>query len=190
MAKKNKQEEQQSNSNNKPQEEQTVELSLNLTEKYKSYINKMDQADQKQIDKALEKFKQDPRSLKMKSLKLVDSSTISIEINGKTVPLRIIAYLEKRGSERELTLFWAGTHPEYDKVVARGYVIKSKLESVPSKLYEGLTLSDLSNETNVYKAYLKKEEVLNRMKSIGDKTSNNHNSNYEQKNNKHGKNRY
>lgn len=187
MAKKNKQENQQNEVTSKPQEEQTVELSLNLTEKYKSYINKMDQADQRQIAKALEKFKQDPRSLKMKSLKLVDNSTISIEINGKTVPLRIIAYLEKKGSERELTLFWAGTHPEYDKVVARGYVIKSKLESIPSKLYEGLTLSDLSNETNLYKAHLKKEEVLSRMKTIGDKT--NVNNNYEQKNHKSYKSR-
>lgn len=171
MAKKNKVDTKQNDVDNKPQENQNEEITLNLTEKYQGYLNKMDQTDQKQIAKALEKFKQDPRSVKMKSLKNVcDSSTISMEINGKTVPLRIISYLEKKGNEKVLTLFWAGTHPEYDKVVARGYVIKAKLEGVPSKLYDGLTLSDLSNETNEYKSFLKKEEVLSRVKSVSSKT--------------------
>lgn len=185
MAKKNKQEITQNEATNaQPETSQSEELVLNLTDKYKAYLNKMDKTDQKQIEKALERFKEDPRSIKMKSLKLVnDSSTISMEINGKTVPLRIIAYLEKKDNKKALTLFWAGTHPEYDKVIARGYVIKAKLDGVPSKLYEGLTLSDLSNETNEYKSFLKKEDVLNRMKSIGDRNENNY-----QTNNKKSKN--
>lgn len=149
-------------------------LTVHMSEKYKAYVNKMDKTDQKQIEKAFEKFKQDPRSIKMKSLKLVcDSSTISMEINGKTVPLRVVAYLEKKGNAKSLTLCWAGTHPEYDKIVTRGFVMRAKLEAVPSKLYEGLTLGDLVNETNEYKSFLKKEEVLERMKNIGNRNGSN-----------------
>lgn len=155
--------------------ENTEEMYLNFSEKYKGYLEKMDKSDQAQINKALEKFKHEPRSLKMKSLKnICDSATISIEVNGKTVPLRIIAYLEKKGNERALNFFWVGTHPEYDKVIARGYILKSKLESVPSKLYNGLNLSDIANDTNEFKSFVKKEkeEVLKRMREIGYKTDN------------------
>lgn len=166
MAKKNNKNE-KNKIDEKPEE---IELRVSLSEKYQSYLSKMDQSDKKQIEKALDKFKQEPRSMKMKSLKNVcDSSTISMEINGKTVPLRVMAYLEKRGNEKVLNLFWAGTHPEYDKVVARGYVIKAKLESIPSALYKGLTLSDIANETNEYKTFIKKAEVLDRIKSVEDK---------------------
>lgn len=177
MAKKNKQDVKQSEATNvQAESSDNEELTLNLTEKYKSYLSKMDKNDQKQIEKALERFKEDPRAIKMKSLKLVsDSSTISMEINGKTVPLRIIAYLEKKENKKALTLFWAGTHPDYDKVVTRGYIIKAKLEGVPSKLYEGLTLGDLANNTNGLKLFLKKEEVLNKMKAIGDRGNNSQN---------------
>lgn len=62
MAKKNKQEITKNEAiKAQPETSQSEELVLNLTDKYKAYLNKMDKTDQKQIEKALERFKEDLR---------------------------------------------------------------------------------------------------------------------------------